>query len=224
MGIVPDSKQGKVTFFRSKIAPWTSAATAIGTTPEAVTALDALVTTAEEKLAAQTSAEGAYRAAVEEAKQAIEAMATAGAGIISAIRTKGRTDSGVWALAQIPAPATPSPVGSPGTPYKLKVELNPNGSVGMTFKCDNPRGCDGVIYQVYRKLQPGDAYQYVGGTGSRKFVDTSVPAGVPSVMYAIQGTRSTAIGTEAEFVVNFGVGAGGTAIVTPVAKATKQAA
>ena len=40
----------------------------------------------------------------------------------------------------------------------------------------------------------------------------TVPAGVPSVSYQVQGTRSTSVGVAAEFVVNFGVGAGGTLI------------
>src|SRR5690606_4353218 len=61
MSLVPDKKTERPPFFRSKIAPWTTSATQIGTTSAAVTALDALVTAAEEKLAAQTSAEATYR-------------------------------------------------------------------------------------------------------------------------------------------------------------------
>jgi hypothetical protein len=53
-------------------------------------------------------------------------------------------------------------------------------------------------------------------------VDVTVPAGVPTVMYQIQGTRSTAVGVVAEFIVNFGVSSGG-AITATVANATKPA-
>ena len=52
-------------------------------------------------------------------------------------------------------------------------------------------------------------YEYLGGSGDKRFIDLTVPAGVPSVMYQIQGTRSTAVGDAAEFVVNFGISSGG---------------
>ena len=226
MGLVPDTKQGKTNFFRSKIAPWTSSAVAIGTSVPAVTALDVLVTAAEDKLAAQAAAEGAFRAAVEQADQAVEAMAVAGANIISAIRTKGRTDSAVWALAQIPAPATPSPMPPPGTPSNLKVELDGNGALILTWKCANPAGTSGTLYQLYRAVGASNEFEYLGGAGEKKFVDGTVPAGATRLTYRIQAVRSTAVGMWAEFVVNFGTNAGGgmTAMVTDGSPAPKIAA
>ena len=118
--------------------------------------------------------------------------------------------------------STPTPVGAPSTPYKLVANLRPDGSIEFTWKCDNPAGCNGVIYQVYRKIDSTGAYEYIGGTGERKFTDMSVPQAVPSVMYQIQATRSTAVGVAAEFTVNFGVNSGGVVTAT-VANATKPA-
>ena len=62
----------------------------------------------------------------------------------------------------------------------------------------------------------------------RRFVDLTVPAGVPSVMYQIQGVRSTSVGDAAEFIVNFGTtSAGGMTVAsvgTPNGKPAKIAA
>ncbi len=107
-------------------------------------------------------------------------------------------------------------------PFQFAAELMPNGTLNLTWKCNNPSGCTNVIYQVYRKVESTGEYSYIGGTGERKFTDMSVPQAVPSVMYQIQGTRSTAIGDAAEFIVNFGVSSGG-AITATVANATKPA-
>ena len=155
-------------------------------------------------------------------------MSNAGSALIEKIRAKARQVGGnsVYTLAQIPAPAIPSPVGPPGTPYQLGVTLKPNGAVELKWKCDNPAGCHSVIYQVYRKVAATGEYHYIGGSGSRTFVDATVPSGVPSVMYQIQGTRTTAVGDSAEFVVNFGVttGAGASATVTTTAAAAPKGA
>src|SRR4051812_25511040 len=82
MSLVPRTKQDKVNFYQSKITPWTTNATAIGTTSSAVTALNTLVTAAADALAAQTVAEAAWRSSVETSDLAVAAMATAGANII----------------------------------------------------------------------------------------------------------------------------------------------
>src|SRR4051812_12894699 len=119
MGLIPDTKAGKVAFYGSKIAPWTTNAVAIGTTAGAVTALDALLTTAQDKLAAQTAAQEAAKTATAAADNAVEALAVAGANIIADIRAKARNSAdpaNVYELAQIPAPATPTPVNTLGTP------------------------------------------------------------------------------------------------------------
>ncbi|HLL91178.1 MAG TPA: hypothetical protein VK324_17910 [Tepidisphaeraceae bacterium] len=72
----------------------------------------------------------------------------------------------------------------------------------------------GTIYQVYRRLGPDGAFEYIGGAGQRKFVDATIPAGTPSVTYQLQSVRSTAVGPWSQFNVGFGITAAG----TPAAK------
>ena len=121
----------------------------------------------------------------------------------------------------------PSPMPPPGTPYQLKVELLPNGSLKLKWKCNNPAGSTGTLYHVYRKVgtAPGE-FTFIGGSGARTFVDGTVPSGVPTIVYQVQAARTTAVGDAAEFVVNFGVGASGsmTASVDESPSAPKMAA
>ncbi|HLL91122.1 MAG TPA: hypothetical protein VK324_17615, partial [Tepidisphaeraceae bacterium] len=168
------------------------------------------VAAARAALTAQQAAFDAAKAATETFNTAVDALAAATADIIQQVRTKANVAGpGVYALAKIPAPALPGPVGRPGTPSGLLAALKPNGSVELTWRANNPAGCTGVVYHVYRKVEATGDYAYLGGAGQRKFVDQTVPAGVPAVLYQIQGIRSTGAGDAAEFVVNFGVSGGG---------------
>jgi hypothetical protein len=226
MAVIPTDKISRIAFCESHNPLWAENAVAMGTTTTAVTALVTMTTAARAAATAQQAAQEAARAATNDLNMAVAAMAAAAQDIINQVRVKASTaGNGVYSLAGIPVPATPSPVGAPGTPFALKVDLKPNGSVELSWKANNPPRCTGVIWQVYRKVESTGAYEYLGGAGSRVFVDTTVPAGVPSVMYQIQGTRSTAIGDAAEFVVNFGVvGTPPTISVTSNPKPVKIAA
>ena len=118
-------------------------------------------------------------------------------------------------LSSVPPPPIPTAVPPPGTPYRFKATLKATGAVEMSFKCDNPAGSQGTIYQIYRAI--GDAEPiYLGGTGTRKFADLTLPAGTAVATYSIQAVRSTAVGEVAEFLVKLGVGGGGAATVSSV--------
>jgi hypothetical protein len=217
MSLVPPTNEGKINFFQSKNTPWAANAVAIGTTAAAVTALATKVTAAQTKLAAQVAARAAAKNATADLNAAIRDMAGAGSDIIKQIRAKAATDGdNVYILAQIPAPATPTPVPAPGTPTGFKATLNPDGSMKLRWKCPNPAGSVGTIYQVTRRTGATGPFLPVGGTGTRSFVDSTVPAGVASVTYQIVAVRSTAIGEAAQFLVNFGIAGGSGEMVASV--------
>ena len=81
-----------------------------------------------------------------------------------------------------------------------------------------------MIYQIHRKVESAGEYTYLGGAGSRKFVDLTLPSGVSSVTYQIRGIRSTAVGNVALFVVNVGTtGSGATTVASVATASTKPA-
>jgi hypothetical protein len=115
-------------------------------------------------------------------------------------------------------------VGAPGTPTDFTVSLNGDGTLKLKWKCANPAGSVGTIYQVWRRIGgAGGAgeFVYLGGSGTKDFTDDTLPAGSAAVTYQIQGVRSTAIGPWAQFNVNFGISSGGgTMIVASVEEGT----
>lgn len=131
--------------------------------------------------------------------------------------------AGIYALAQIPAPASPSPAAPPGTPTDFKVALEATGSVVLSWKCPNPPGTTGTIYEVRRAPAGTQAWTFIGATGVRKFVDDTILSGSSPVTYQITAVRSTVRGPAATYNVTFGTdGGGGLAArkitVTPVSE------
>lgn len=213
MSLYGKSKSGKVTYFNTHAAIWQAVATSIGTTTTACTALEALVSTAQEKLDAQAAAEQAAKLATSTANDAIAQMVAAGADIIKNIRAKAANSPNpqtVYDMAQVDPPAPPTPVTDLGTPTDFKVELGQTGAVTTSWKCSNPRA-SGTIYQVWRKLEGEANFTYLGGTGEKKFTDETIPAGSATTTYKIQAARSTAKGPWAVCQVMFGVSDAGAA-------------
>ncbi len=226
MNLMPSSKTGKVAFLKSKLAPWQDHAVDIGTTAAAVTGLQTLLTAAQEKLDAQVAADEAAKTATMAANNAVAAAAAAGADIIKAIRAKAAIGGeAVYEMAEIPGPATPTPVVTLGMPTEIKAELGQDGLLTLKWKCANPRAT-GTVYQVSRSLDGGASFTYIGGTGPKRFIDETVPAGSASMMYKIQAVRSTAVGPVATFTVMFGVSSAGTMMagVRPRSAPTRLAA
>ena len=207
--ILPEGAIRRVEFFETREADWQTSATLIGTTSAAVTALTAKVTAAREAFNAQQLAFAQAKAATQAFRDAERAMTLAGTEIIKQVKARAATGgNAIYTLALLPVPATPAPLPPPGTPSDFTAALNPDGSLKLRWKCANPAGAGGTIYQVSRKVGTA-AFSVIGGSGNKIFVDAICPAGVPAVTYQVQAVRSTAGGTPAQFIVNFGVtGAG----------------
>jgi hypothetical protein len=206
MPVVPSKSVEKIKFYETHQAQWEANAAAMGTTPEAVSALADLTVAAREAFNEQRQAQNAARAATAKLQQAVEAMANAGAAIIEQVRVQARKSGDeVYPLAHIPAPARPSPIGPPGQPYRFSVELSEVGSVTLRWKCKNPAGAVGTVYQVWRRIGTGEL-TFLATVGAKQFVDDTLPAGTAAVMYQVQGMRTTAVGPVAQFNVYFGGG------------------
>ena len=217
MGLIPSKAIERVQFYENHTTGWASNAVAIGTSTSAVTDLTTKTTAARDAYDAHQAAQDAAKNATQAWHQAVVAMSIAGAAIVEQIRAKAKVSGdSIYTLANIPAPNPPAPVGPPGMPFQPKVELKPNGSLLLKWKCNNPPGAQGTFYYVWRKVGDAGDYTFLGAAGTREFSDTTVPAGVASVTYQVQATRTTATGDAAYFLVNFGVGGGGAMTVASI--------
>ncbi|HYE17040.1 MAG TPA: hypothetical protein VEA69_01230 [Tepidisphaeraceae bacterium] len=221
--ILPRKPLERLGFVENHVGPWAASAVAIGTTAATITSLQTLATQARAAYDAQQLALEQARAATLGYSAAIEVMTRATADVLKQVKAKAAIVGGVgvYELALIPAPATPGPRPAPGKPTDLTVGIDGNGAILLGWKCPNPAGTSGTIYQVWRAVGASEDFAYLGGVGSRKFTDDTVPAGATRLTYRIQAARSTAVGPWATFVVSFGT-AGGAA--TASVEAVKLAA
>ena len=112
----------------------------------------------------------------------------------------------------------PQPVTELGTPTDCRVSLGADGSITLKWKCASPRAT-GMVYQVFRRVGEGE-FAYLGGTGEKKFTDSTLPTGASQVTYQLQAVRSTASGPWAQFNVNFGTTGGGGTMIASVTQST----
>jgi hypothetical protein len=222
MSIVPNTDIGKLTFYEAHIAGWTSNATQIGLVAADCTALSGLITSARKAYDNQQTALQAARAATMNMHNAVLAMHALGSADIAKIKAYADTthNPNVYPLASIPAPASPSPVGPPGTPTDFSVSLTQDGAVVLKWKCANPAGASGTVYEVRRRIESEGTFAYLGSVGSKTFTDDTLPAGSSGVTYQITAIRSTKRGDPAQFNVNFGVGGGGGMFIASTSEGT----
>lgn len=220
MSVMPDGKLDKLQFCEEHIAPFTTNAVAIGTTAAAVTDLDTKTVAARAAYERQRAARLAAKDATVDFDLAIRAAADAASAIVKQVKAKAATaGDGVYSLASLPVPQPPAPLGPLGKPYQFVVRLSEGGALELSWKCTNPPGASGTIYQVSRRLGASEGpFAYVGATGTKTFVDATLPAGSSSVTYRVQAVRSTSVGPEAVCLVSFGVGpaAGAGAMVASI--------
>jgi hypothetical protein len=213
---LPRGAVERVAFFENHVPVWQAVAATIGTSTGAVTALQAKTLAARDAYNAQQLAFDQAKAATQTFHDTVAAMTRAGADVIKQVKAKAATDgNAVYTLALLPVPATPAPLPPPGTPTDFTAALNPDGSLKLRWKCANPAGSSGTIYQLARQVGDGP-FAAVGGTGTKSFVDATLPAGAAAVTYQIQAVRSTAAGTAAQFLVRFGVTGSGEATASVV--------
>jgi hypothetical protein len=134
-------------------------------------------------------------------------MRELGAGVILNIHSNARTAGDeIYSLAEISPPKKKSPIAPPGEPYAFEFELWQTGTLKLSWKCKNPRGAEGTIYQVYRRDGTSGAFIRLGFSGKKWFIDKTLPRGVAMVTYQVQAVRTTSAGVAALFSINFGTG------------------
>ena len=211
MSIVPSTDIGRITFYEAHISGWTATPAVIGLTAADCTALAPLIINARKAYNDQQVALEAAKAATMTMHNNVLLMHALGSADIAKIKAFAESshNPAVYALANIPAPAAPSPVGPPGTPTDFTVSLTQAGAIILKWKCANPTGAAGTVYEVRRRIGGGNEFQFLGSQGTRTFTDDTLPAGSTGVTYQITAIRSTRRGEPAQFNVNFGVGGGG---------------
>ncbi|MGD9789542.1 MAG: fibronectin type III domain-containing protein [Phycisphaerales bacterium] len=224
MSIVPERIEDFLTFCKSHADQWSGVAAGIGLSPQAALDFQTHTTEAMQAFDDKVAADDAKKAATLVSQSKIAALRTELGGLVSQIRgfaTNSVDPDAVYAAAQIPAPAPREPVGPPGTPFDLRLELIQGGALKLSWKCANPANGGGTIYNIRRRSagNPGGTWVSAGASGTRSFTDETWPTEYVTqggIVYQITASRSTSTGNPAEFLVSFGTGAGGQMVATVV--------
>src|SRR5688572_8068571 len=179
MSTVPLGKNDKISYYEEHAPIFVANAAALGVDPAAAADLQTKTTSARGSFNTQQTAKTSARTAVGNCNIAVKAMSDAGADIIRQIRATAAVEGdSIYTLAGLPIPAAPSPVPPPGKPTDFAVVLLPNGSIELSWRCENSANAAGPLYHVYRREAAGVPWTFIAGTGEKKLLDTTLPAGV----------------------------------------------
>ncbi|KAA0212970.1 MAG: hypothetical protein DYG94_13435 [Leptolyngbya sp. PLA3] len=213
MSTVPKTIADRLAFYEQHAPVWAAAATTIGLSVTQVTALAALVNDARVAFDDAQAARNASKAATVLQANAMSTLSDFGADLIKTIRAYAETNNNpdVYATAQIPPPAPPTPAGPPDMPTDLAASFLFPWGIRLTWKGSVAQG---AYFGVFRRLRGESNFTFVQTTKEKSFDDTSLPAGVASVDYYIAAFRDQYQVNSAAIALQFAPAAGGGTTVT----------
>jgi hypothetical protein len=222
MPTIPTDNRAMLIFCQAHEATWAGQTTAIGVTAAQNTALSAAIEDAAKALDEANIARVASKGATTTFNNDSRSLRDVASDMVRSIQTfaKNTDNPGVYGLADIPAPQPRSANAlPPGQPSDIRAGVNPDGSLTLTWKSNNPRGVSSVVYKVQRALNGSSTYALIDTVGERTYNDMTVPIGASSVSYIITGKRGAQTGPMSEaFTARFGSveGGGGVFIASTV--------
>lgn len=208
MAVLPDGNLAMIQWFEDRVASWLADPASIGLSAEQADSL----------LAFTGAARAAYQAASQIRSDSKSATVTYtngagdlrgfGADLIKTIKAfaEATDDTNVYALANVPPPADPEPLGPPGKPTNITSTINSSGHLLLKWKANNAASSTGVYFMVERQLNDEPGFTLVGGSGSKDFTDVKIPLGTAKATYIIIPFRGDLAGEPSnQTTVQFGV-------------------
>lgn len=222
MSVLPPNIIDQIEFCEAHNPIWAGTPAAIGLTAAQMTAMAAATLNARKAFNDAEAARQASKGATTTLHGNVAIMRSQVSDLIRQIKAFAELQANpaaVYAAAQIPAPAAPTPLPAPGKPTDFGVVLNADGSVTLSWSSTDAAASTGAFFTVSRKLPGAGAFAGIGGApGSTSeqrrasFTDSTVPASAASAgaQYIVQGFRGTRVGDASDAViVQFGVDGGG---------------
>jgi len=219
MNVLPRTHVARIEFCELHADVWAGDPAALGLTETQVTALAELAAAAREAHMAADAAREAAKAATVRVNAALAAMTRQASTMIRAVKAHAAAQdrpADVYAAAQVPLPAAPSPSAPPSKPMDVSASLMPDGSVKLAWRAENAAARSGAFFVVMRKLAGQSTYTSIGAApgsstraGRSAFIDHDLPAHLAAagVSYIVRGQRGTTLGAASTAIdVRFGVG------------------
>ncbi len=222
--VMPSDKREMVNFGNTHVQPWSLNKVALGILDPDLTAVTAAATNAQKAFDNAETARQASKAATTAFYAAVSTLRDKAGTCVRTIQNKAKAtnDPNLYALGQISPPDPRSQNGPPpAQPTDVRAGLNPDGSITLTWKCANPPGVSNVIYFVKRKLNGQTDFTLFDTVGEKTLIDATIPRAAGGASYMITARHGQQSGQTSEtFSVVFGVGGGGSIVMTTSAGET----
>lgn len=188
--VLPNSREAMIQWFEQRLSAWAAAPTAIGLTAAQLTSLATMLGDASTDQDAAFAARIASKSATLNYYNSSDDLRSFGSDLIKTIKAFAETTNNpsVYALANVPPPAAPAPLGPPATPTDLRATLDTAGQI--TVRWEGSR-VGGTSFTVERSLTGSTGpWSIVGVSEERSFLDVAVPRGVDAVSYRVIASRA----------------------------------
>ena len=208
MSVLPQSDIAMIEWFEQRLADWGSDPAAIGLTGDQIITLSAQIAAARSSYNTAQQSRNTSKSATVVFHDNSSTLRSFGGDLIKTIKAFAETtdDQNVYAEADVPPPAPPTPRGAPGMPTNITTALTNLGAIEIAWKAENASASSGAFFVLQRKLDDETQWTNIGQTGGKSFSDATVPLGTTRATYTIIPRRGELVGpASAQFAVQFGV-------------------
>lgn len=208
MAVLPHSDIEMIEWFEQRLADWAADPEAIGLTGGQIITLTGQVAAGRSSYNTAQQARNTSRSATVVFHDDSGTLRNFGGDLIKTIKAFAETtdDQSVYADADVPPPAPPSPRGAPGMPTNITTALTNLGAIELAWKADNASASTGAFFVIQRKLDGETRWTNIGQTGAKSFSDATVPLGTTRATYIIIPWRGDLVGpASTQLSVQFGV-------------------
>lgn len=188
--VLPNSREAMIQWFAQRITTWAATPTAIGLTAAQMATLATKLNTAGNHENAAFAARIASKSATVNYYNSSDDLRNFGSDLIKTIKAFAETTNNpaVYALANVPPPAAPAPLGPPATPTALVATLDTAGQIAVKWEGSR---VGGTSFTIERSLSGATGpWSIVGVSEERSFLDVAVPRGVDAISYRVTASRA----------------------------------
>ncbi len=188
---LPADNNAALSWLEGHIDQWQADPISLGLSQVQADGLAAEIVTARAQRSAEVEARSIALASTQSYTAAGDTMRQSAGGLIAIIKAfaeSSQNASSVFTAAGLTGTRSRSPLPAPTAPVITSCIMRSGGEVHMTFDATGPTG---TVYTISRKLDTEDRYRLLGfASGNDKsFADATLPTGVASATYIIQGIR-----------------------------------
>ncbi len=205
MAVLPGSRLARIEWFEQRLANWAANAAAIGLNSAQVIALQQRVTAARTGYNGAQQSRNGSKASTVTFHTSEDEMADLGRDLIKTIKAFAETsnDPNVYALAEVPPPAPPTPAGPPDAPTDLRGSINNDGAVELKWEGTLSHR---TFYEVYRRAEGESAWSFIASMGAKSFLDDTLASGCSAVLYRVRAKRGDLVSESADpILIRLGV-------------------